>query len=92
MPSGDRGEQAIAADAFVDALQKALDEAFGPSRMMVSRWDESYTTEAARGRLRARGEDPRKAKESGMLDAEAAAVILEEWLRSQDRPSMPPQV
>lgn len=74
LPSGDRGEQAERTDAFVAALAAALALAGIP----IERWDESYTSEAAAARLRARGVDIRRNK--AMIDAEAAAVILEEWL------------
>jgi len=76
LPSGDRGEQAEATDAFVTLLAPEL-AALG---IGIERWDESYTTETALARLRARGVDARRAK--ALVDAEAAAVILEEWLRA----------
>lgn len=77
LPSGDRGEQAERTDAFVAALAAAL----APAGIPIERWDESYTSEAAAARLRARGVDLRRNK--AMVDAEAAAIILEEWLAAR---------
>ncbi len=77
LPSGDRGEQAESTDAFVARLAPELARLGVP----IARWDESYTSEAAIARLRARGVDTRRDKAA--IDAEAAAIILEEWLRSQ---------
>lgn len=77
MPSGDRGEQAEATDAFVTRLVAPLAQMGVP----IDRWDESYTSEAARERLKARGIDTRRDKAA--VDAEAAAIILEDWLRAR---------
>jgi putative holliday junction resolvase len=68
LPSGDRGEQALSVEAFVAALAQALD-------VPIEMWDESYTTLAAAERLDRRG------RSKVGLDAAAAAVILEEYLR-----------
>jgi RNase H-fold protein (predicted Holliday junction resolvase) len=48
-------------------------------------WDESYTTVEAESRMRARGKSPRESKD--IIDAEAAAVILEEWMRENPHDS-----
>lgn len=77
LPSGDRGEQARAVEAFVRRLEAAV-------AIPIVLWDESYTTETAAERLRARGVAARAAK--ALIDAEAAAVILEEWLRAHAEP------
>ncbi len=86
LPSGDRGPRADMVDAFVARLAEALGtDPDGRPTLPIERWDESYTTETALARLRARGVDVRtaKAREKAQVDAEAAAVILEEWLRAQ---------
>jgi len=78
LPSGDRGEQARAVEGFLAELGPAL-EAAGAT---WSYWDESYTTLTAQERRRER--TSRRRGEGPGLDAEAAAVILEEWMRAQD--------
>jgi len=82
LPSGDRGEQARKAEAFARALLRA-----GAAR--VELWDESYSTLEAAARRVARGRaarprPPGGARAAAPLDAEAAAVILEEWLRAHE--------
>lgn len=76
LPSGDRGEQAAAVEDFMAGLAPLLAEA----GIAWDYWDESYTTLAATERRRERGGRP-AATDPG-LDAEAAAVILEEWLHA----------
>lgn len=78
MPSGRAGDQAAVALAFADALRASIAAAGAP--VEVSTVDESDSTreaEAVRGARR-----PRRAGEPG-LDAVAAAVILERWLRER---------
>jgi putative holliday junction resolvase len=75
LPSGDRGEQACAVESFVAALTPVLD-------VPIEWWDESFTTIEASDRLRERGMHPDRARQ--VIDATAAAVILEEWLRERD--------
>jgi putative Holliday junction resolvase len=84
LPSGDRGEQAQAVAAFMNGLAPLLAEA----GVAWSYWDESYTTLAATERRRTRGH--RSAATDPGLDAEAAAVILEEWLRAGELAAGPP--
>jgi putative holliday junction resolvase len=76
LPSGDHGEQAAHVIAFMTDLAPAL----AAEGVPWSWWDESYTTLAAAARRRERGGRIGRAG----LDAEAAAVILEEWLRDAD--------
>ncbi len=80
LPSGDRGDQARSVEAFVGRLRAHVD-------VPIDLWDESYTTEAAATRLRSRGLDARAAK--AHIDSEAAAVILEEWMREHAGDSSP---
>jgi putative Holliday junction resolvase len=80
LPSGDRGEQAIKVEAFLQALRAAL-------TIPVDLWDESFTTLEAERRRRVRG--GRRDKRTDLaIDAHAAAVILEEWLRAHEAPSL----
>jgi putative Holliday junction resolvase len=72
LPSGDRGERAVEVEAFVERLAVAVG-------CPIELWDESYTTLAATERLHGRGVTGREAQ--AQVDAEAAAVILEEWMR-----------
>jgi putative Holliday junction resolvase len=72
LPSGDAGEQAQKVQRFVASLRAVI-------RVPIVLWDESFTTVAALERLPWRGKRGAKAG----LDAEAAAVILEEWMRAQ---------
>ena len=65
-------------EAFVHRLEPSTD-------VPVELWDESYSTVTAAERLRQRGKDARASKD--LIDAEAAAVILEEWMRV----NMPPE-
>jgi len=76
LPSGDRGEQALEAERFAEALSSA-------ASLPVELWDESYSTLTASERLAEAG-SRRAASRSG-IDAAAAAVILEEWLRHQEQ-------
>ena len=72
LPSGDEGDQALYVRGFVAALRAELS-------VPVELWDESYSTLEAAKRRR-----DRASRQRGPLDAEAAAVILEEWLREQE--------
>jgi putative Holliday junction resolvase len=84
LPSGDRGPRADMVDAFVADLTIGLTAEGSLGPLPIERWDESYTTETALARLRSRGVKVGTAKERTRagIDAEAAAVILEEWLRA----------
>jgi putative Holliday junction resolvase len=73
LPSGDRGEQAVKVEKFAGALAGVLG-------IPIDMWDESYTTLEAELRQRERGRR-RDRRAAPALDAQAAAVILEEWLR-----------
>lgn len=72
LPSGDRGASALRAEAFAAQLRARVD-------VPVVLWDESYTTEAAHERRQVRGKRG-KTRRLAPVDAEAAAIILEEWL------------
>lgn len=60
--------------AVVRAFGRTLEDVSG---LRVEYTDEALTSEAARERLLARGEDP---KRGGAIDREAAAIILQDFL------------
>jgi len=66
---GTENESTRRVDQFVRRIRNAL------GRVEVVRWDERYTTEEARDRLRGRG-----SSEGGRLDTAAAGIILQEFL------------
>jgi len=72
--SGDESAMSQAARAFGAALGR-----LGPWR--VGYLDETLTTWEAEEAVRARGVRLRDAKNSGLLDREAAAAMLRGWLR-----------
>ena len=80
LPSGDEGEQAAKTLAFADTLGAALDTP-------VLMHDEAYSTVDAVELRRQRG--GRSGKRDPGIDADAAAVILESWLRERPTESIP---
>lgn len=72
LPSGDRGPQAERSARFAELLG----EAFG---LPVRLWNESYSTVEARRRRMGRSRRARGAA----IDAEAAAVFLQDYLDSR---------
>jgi putative Holliday junction resolvase len=72
LPSGDRGPQARRSERFADQLR----EEFG---LPVRLWNESYSTVEARRR---RAAAPRGRRRSPFVDAEAAAIFLQDYLDS----------
>jgi putative holliday junction resolvase len=73
LPSGDRGPQASRSERFAGQLR----EEFG---LPVRLWNESYSTVEARRR---RGAAPPGRRRSPYLDAEAAAIFLQDYLDSR---------
>jgi putative Holliday junction resolvase len=65
------GEQARKTLAFVRFLRKRL-------TIPIATWDERYSTQDAQRELIA--QDRRRSRRRELLDAAAAAVILDEWL------------
>ena len=70
LPSGDRGAQAQESER----LAARIGEAFG---LPVRLWNEGYSTVEA---LRRRAARPRRSHRPPAVDAEAAAVILQDYL------------
>ena len=62
---------------YVNRLRKAL-----PGAALV-KWDEYYTSELAKERLKESHPGPRAGK--GRIDAAAAGIILQEYLDALDR-------
>lgn len=73
LPSGDLGPQARASQVFAEQMQ----EAFG---LPIRLWNERYSTVEARRR---RADGPRRRKRSPFVDAEAAAIFLQDYLDSR---------
>jgi putative Holliday junction resolvase len=69
---GTENESTRRVDRFVRRIRNAL------RKVEVVRWDERYTTEEARDRLRGRGSSG-----EGRLDTAAAGIILQEFLDSR---------
>ncbi|SHL00565.1 Holliday junction resolvase RuvX [Rhodothermus profundi] len=57
----------------------------------IVRWDERYTSELARERLREVGGSRKKRRERGRVDQMAAAIILQEYLEYQEPKQSFPQ-
>ena len=70
LPSGDEGEQAGRSRRFADFVGREL-------RLPVRLWNESYSTVEARRR---RASAPRRRHRSSYVDADAAAVFLQDYL------------
>lgn len=67
---GEEGEATRMVNAFLKKLPPAL------RALDVARWDEGYTTEEARSRVGGRGKHGARP----LVDAEAAGIILQEYL------------
>ena len=70
LPSGDIGPQGAVSQRFAELLR-------GHFRLPVELWNESYSTIEARRR---RQERPRRRRSPAAVDAEAAAVFLQQYL------------
>ena len=70
--AGKRGEAALAAERFADALRRE-------TTVPVSLFDERLTSAMATRRMRERGDKPRG--EKGRVDQGAAVALLEGWLQ-----------
>ena len=74
--AGEVGDQAKRAQGFVRALRRR-------TNLPVYTVDERFTSYEAEGLLREAGEQP--SKKRGLVDATAAALILERFLAEEDR-------
>jgi putative Holliday junction resolvase len=77
---GSAGRQAKRAEQ----LSRVLERVVG---LPVVLWDERLSTQEAEAIVRAQGRDMRRARESGQIDAVAAAVILQAYLDAERRAS-----
>ena len=71
--AGEAGDATKRVQTYIHRLQKAV-----PSAMMV-KWDERYTSELAKERLKGWGTRRHRA-DKGRVDAAAAGIILQEYL------------
>ncbi len=76
---GRQGKATKRVQAYINRLRKTLKET------LLVKWDERYTSEEARGRLRAIGGSIPK----GRVDTAAAGVILQDYLDAQARNRVP---
>ncbi len=74
LPSGEEGSRARWTTDYSQDLARHVD-------VNVQLWDESFSTADANEILRLQGKDPRRHRDR--IDAIAAAVILQSYLRSQ---------
>ncbi|MGH2461388.1 MAG: Holliday junction resolvase RuvX [Chloroflexota bacterium] len=79
--TGDLGPQATKTNHFAQMLRKHLS-------LPIETWNEAFSTEDAQRQLIAMGIS--RARRRDMLDAAAAAVILDDWLNAHRPPPAPP--
>jgi len=70
---GSRGTQARRAAEFARVAERVLG-------LPVQLWDERLSTQEAESIVRAQGRSTRRVRQSGQMDAVAAAVILQDYL------------
>ncbi len=70
---GSRGKQARRAQDFARVAERVVG-------LPVELWDERLSTRAAEAIVRAQGRSTRRLRQSGTIDAIAAAVILQDYL------------
>ncbi len=74
LPDGSEGRATEAVSAFIRRLKKAI------PTVVIVKWDERYTSEVARDRIREAGPRSRWKGTKGRVDAAAASIILQEYL------------
>lgn len=74
LPDGSEGRATEAVSSFIRRIKKAI------PAVVIVKWDERYTSEVARDRIREAGPRSRWKGTKGRLDAAAAAIILQEYL------------
>ncbi|MBT8398986.1 MAG: Holliday junction resolvase RuvX [Rhodothermia bacterium] len=74
LPDGSEGRATEIVSSFIRRLKKAI------PTIAIVKWDERYTSEVARDRIREAGPRSRWKGTKGRLDAAAAAIILQEYL------------
>jgi putative Holliday junction resolvase len=89
LQSGETGSSEAGAQAFVTALETALQEA--KLLIAIERWDERFSTREALNQMRESGISQlqgRQASDANSTDARAAAVILQGFLDAQRNHSL----
>lgn len=71
--------------AFVRAFMRRVEKAI--PGVPWTPWDERFSTEEARVRIREAGAGKMARRDKGRVDAASAAVILQEYLDESERPS-----
>ncbi len=71
---GTEGEATRRVERFIRRLRRLL------PGVQIVRWDERYTSELARERLREVGGPRKKRRDKGRVDQMAAAILLQEFL------------
>ncbi|CAM3315692.1 Holliday junction resolvase RuvX [Rhodothermus bifroesti] len=75
---GTEGEATAEVARFIRRLERLLPD------VPIVRWDERYTSELARVRLREVGSSGKKRRDRGRIDQMAAALLLQEYLARQE--------
>jgi putative holliday junction resolvase len=74
MPDGSEGEMTRHVQRFIDRLRKRL------PGITIEKVDERYSSETAKTRLHEAGRSARVRADRSLIDAEAAAVLLTDYL------------
>jgi putative holliday junction resolvase len=74
MPDGSEGEMTRDVQRFIDRLRKQL------PGIAIEKVDERFSSEAAKSRLHEAGRSARARADRSLIDAEAAAVLLTDYL------------
>jgi putative Holliday junction resolvase len=76
--AGTEGEATRRVERFIRRLRRLL------PGVQIVRWDERYTSELAKERLREVGGPRKKRRDKGRIDQMAAVIILQEYLEQQE--------
>ena len=79
MPDGSEGRATKAVEGFIRKIRKSI------SSIAIVKWDERYTSEVARDRVREAGPRRKWRGTKGRLDTAAASIILQEYLDERAR-------
>ncbi|PQJ36180.1 Holliday junction resolvase [Salinibacter sp. 10B] len=81
---GEAGEAIEMVQAYVERVERALGTVEAPGTVEVVRQDERYTSEMAKDLLRRAGVSQPGRYDKGRVDAAAAAVILQDYLNTNE--------
>ncbi len=79
LPDGSEGEATRSVDRYIRSMRAAV-----PGAQLV-RWDERWTSELAKEKIREAGKKRRWSNTKGRVDAAAAAIMLQEFLDDRRR-------